>query len=169
MNGSQDVVIGKIYANWCGHCQRMGTGFKDNIDEVIKSSGGAPKITAVEIEENAKDKKITELNRDYFGGASKVVYKGYPTVFIISRGKVDYYNGPTDFTDPKKGKRNCAIFKKWIKKHIRAPQRGGGCGCGGFSQRGGWTWRKKSTVKRSTKPSKQSNRTRKSVLKIQTK
>lgn len=164
MKAPQPVVIGKIYANWCRHCERMGTGFKDNIDAVMKGGGSAGSPQIVEIEESdGKDAKIAKLNSEYFGGAPKVVANWYPTVFAISGGKVDYYNGPTDFTNPNSGKHNSAVFQKWVKKHIRSgrTQRGGGCGCGGFSQRGGWMWRKSATKKSKTAaktPSKKQKR-----------
>jgi len=162
---NDEIVIGKIYANWCGHCQNMGDGFKQVGNIVIskyrsdsnkkhtgKSSGGGKNIKLLEIEESKKDEIITELNRRYFGGADKVKCNGYPTVFMISGGNIEYYNGNTNFTDSSEGEKNKKSFQKWIERLIKPHT----------LQNGGWRWsaKNKKNASQSRRRSTKSRRTR---------
>lgn len=165
---SQEVVIGKIFWTDCIHCINMGDGFQTIGKNVIekRASGGAT-IKLVEIERNnGLDEKVANLNKIYFGGAPKLSYNGFPTLFMISGGKVHYYNGKTNFLDNGEKEINMKNYQQWIESNIKsvgasATQRGGGCGCGNglFSQRGGWNWRTK-TKRSKTKSHSRSKKSR---------
>lgn len=180
----KEVVIGKIYAEWCGHCKNMGDGFKEVGELVLKKSGGsggtdtkAP-IELVEIEEKQMPQKIPELNQRFFGGAEKLKASGFPTLFMITsdgkeankKSKIEYYHGGTAFADPVEGEENKRQFQNWIESNIVSrsgrrgrQRRGGGCGCGAAQQRqqnGGWRW----STKRKSKTAA-SKKTRRSSTK----
>lgn len=160
-----EIIIGKIYANWCGHCKNMGDEFRQigNIVMTKKNASGGSnhnkKIQFIEIPEHQKDEKIAELNKRYFHGKEKVKCEGYPTVFKISGGSISYYNGNTNFIDQLEGEENKRKFQDWVEKDIYEPkassQRGGGCSAASSAaknQKGGWRWSTKKS--KSTKNKK---------------
>ena len=80
----QTKIIGKIYANWCGHCKILKPQWKK-----MKNDLKNHPIEIVEIE-------VSEIARlEAFKKKHGVQDNGYPTIFKIM-GKVEYYNGPRD-------------------------------------------------------------------------
>lgn len=81
------IVIGKIYANWCGACNAL----KPEWEKMRKilSLKRRP-LEWVEIEESEVKEKLSELKKKY---GVDVSYTGYPTIFTIKDGQVKYYNG----------------------------------------------------------------------------
>lgn len=77
-------IIGKIYANWCGHCNALKPHW-----EKMKSDLKNNPIEIVEIE----DSEVARLTA--FKKKHGIQINGYPTIFKIL-GKVEYYNGPRD-------------------------------------------------------------------------
>jgi len=86
-------IIGLVYAKWCPHCTAM----KPQWD--IMKSKLRPNCRVVEIEDSDYDKqtKLDNLNND-IKSDEKLQIHGYPTMFKINNGKVDYYNGSRDST-----------------------------------------------------------------------
>ena len=86
-------IIGLVYAKWCPHCTAM----KPQWD--IMKSKLRPNCRVVEIEDSDYDKqtKLDNLNNDITSD-EKLQIHGYPTMFKINNGKVDYYNGSRDLT-----------------------------------------------------------------------
>jgi thiol-disulfide isomerase/thioredoxin len=76
--------IGKIYANWCGHCTKL----KPEWEKMKQHLKNHP-IEIVEIEAS----EIARL--EAFKKKHGIMEQGYPTIFKIS-GKVEYYKGPRD-------------------------------------------------------------------------
>ena len=83
------VIVGKVYADWCGHCQMLKPEWA-KMKHHIYSKRGKKHIVFAEIEEKQIDKKLRKLEKDH---SVKVNVNGYPTLFRIEGGKVKYYNG----------------------------------------------------------------------------
>jgi len=79
------TVVGKLYMNGCIHC--------DNLVEPwnqMKNKVGGKVVVADDIEASEKD-KLDKLNMQH--GTNVDVQDGYPTIYKIVGGKVEYYNG----------------------------------------------------------------------------
>jgi thiol-disulfide isomerase/thioredoxin len=83
------IIIGKVYADWCGHCQLLKPEWK-KMKNYIRAKKGKHGILFVEIEEKQMDRKLKQLKADY---GLEVTANGYPTLFKFENGKVEYYNG----------------------------------------------------------------------------
>ena len=99
-SSKQKLLIGLVYAEWCGHCietlpkwNKMQQNIKKRLAdmpeleiEFKKISGGVP--------DSKQDEEVAEINNKYLGGNSneKLKVDGYPTIFRIYGGKLEYYN-----------------------------------------------------------------------------
>ena len=91
MTNTKKILIGKVYANWCGHCislkpewKRMKSHIKNNYKN----------IKFIEAESSQID-KVENLKRKY-----NIIPEGYPTLFKIKEnGEVEYYKGPRQSND----------------------------------------------------------------------
>ena len=127
--GRPVVTVGLIYANWCGHCNALKPEWKK-----MKQGLRGTNCQYLEIEDADphKDRKIAHVNSRLKGG--KLVANGYPTVFKINNGKLEYYQG----------ERTAPALQQWFKGGggQRATEEGtlmqrffggkkqkGGCGC----------------------------------------
>jgi len=98
-NKKPELIVGKIYADWCGHCQAL----KPKWEEMKKNIAGKcekyncekPKYTEIEDKEMSKLEEFNNENKDIMGG-EKVESSGYPTLFKVYGGKLEYYNGERD-------------------------------------------------------------------------
>jgi thiol-disulfide isomerase/thioredoxin len=83
------IVVGKIYANWCGHCQSM----KDEWDVLEKKVD--PKVYIVlNTEESEIPTRVDEINTIYLKNSNeKLAASGYPTIYRIEQGHLKYYGG----------------------------------------------------------------------------
>jgi thiol-disulfide isomerase/thioredoxin len=151
---TKKIIIGKIYAEWCGYCQRMGGGFEEVANTVIKKYGGGGDgggkkhhhqhhISLLKIPENGKDTVIRNINDNHFKGQNALNFDGYPTIFLMvvdkknptENNKMFTYKGNTNFTDPIEGAKNKLEFQTWIETNITA--------AAPKNQKGGWSWSKK--------------------------
>lgn len=83
------VVVGKVYADWCGHCQSLKPEWA-KMKKRVYSKKGKKHVVFVEVEEKQIGNKLRKLEKDH---GVKVEANGYPTLFKIDNGKVHYYNG----------------------------------------------------------------------------
>jgi thiol-disulfide isomerase/thioredoxin len=123
------IIIGLIYANWCGHCQSLRPEWK-NMKNKIKSSKTSHKTHFIEIEDSdvKKDSKLNKINI-HLKKEPKLSVNGYPTIFKVSGGNLEYY----------KGERSADKIGQWVhNKQENQPQQqnnklmgmfGGDCGC----------------------------------------
>ena len=121
------MTVGLIYANWCGHCQALKPEWKK-----MKRGLHGTNCHYLEIDDSDdhKDRKIAHVNTRLTSG--KLTINGYPTVFKIKDGVLEYYQG----------ERSSPAMAQWFKggsakQDLTAMQRffggkkqKGGCGCG---------------------------------------
>jgi len=110
------MLVGKIYADWCGHCvslkpewAKLKNMIKHNMGRSLKNVH----IEFVEIGDTEENKSIGKTvdnmihdfnNKHMSNSPTKLALDGgYPTVFKHCNGKLEYY----------KGERNAAALYKW--------------------------------------------------------
>lgn len=80
------IIVGKVYANWCGHCQMLKPEWAK-----LKQSIPNGRVQFIEIEESESEKRSHFENKM----KTKLNVNGYPTIFKIHTKKpVEYYTGP---------------------------------------------------------------------------
>jgi thiol-disulfide isomerase/thioredoxin len=80
------IIVGKVYANWCGHCQILKPEWAK-----FKQSIPNGRVQFIEIEESESAKRSNFENKMN----TKLNVNGYPTIFKINKKKpVEYYTGP---------------------------------------------------------------------------
>ena len=97
------TVIGKLYATWCGHCVEL--------EPVWKKMKKLRGVEFVEIEYENIQQGLEKLNARFKTDVK--VNDGYPTIFKIEHGKVEYYNGA----------RTLSELTRWAKKTQAATRR----------------------------------------------
>jgi thiol-disulfide isomerase/thioredoxin len=89
------IVIGKIYADWCGHCVSL----KPIWDELKTQMKNADKkFVFIEIEENEMKGGAEKVNNEYLQNSTQKLelQGGFPTLFKIQNGQLEYYNKARD-------------------------------------------------------------------------
>ena len=114
------LIIGKIHADWCGHCvalkpewEKMKNIMKYEIGRSIKDHN----MNIIEIGDTKQNKKmgktvdlmVAEFNKKY--STNLAVNGGYPTIFKFCNGKLEYFEGP----------RTSHEIWKWVKKSCSPP------------------------------------------------
>lgn len=116
---SKKICIGKIHADWCGHCVRLKPEW-EKMKKLIKTDMGRNlKNTSIEFidigdtDENRHSGKtvdimLEEFNKEHMSNSEQKLELdgGYPTVFKIHNGELEYY----------KGDRNAEEMYKWFTK-----------------------------------------------------
>jgi thiol-disulfide isomerase/thioredoxin len=114
---SKKIILGKIYANWCGHCKMLipeWNHMKILINKSSKRNNVA--VEYREIESENQDIQLNQLNQ--LPHYPKVELQGgYPTIFKIVDGKVEYYNGPRTSVDMMKWCMNGMKSHKKTRRH----------------------------------------------------
>ena len=102
-----DWVVGRIYADWCGHCVNM----KEDWVKIKKEMENG-KVKFLDIEEKEKDTEIPNMNKKYFDREELVKSSGYPTIFMFQvknpKGTLQYYTGGRTYD----------LMKGWIEKTV---------------------------------------------------
>ena len=84
-------VAGLVYARWCPHCHSL----MPHWEQMKNKIGTNCKVVEIEDGDYDKQHKINEVN-DMIHGDNQLNIHGYPTLFKVNDGKVDYYNGVRD-------------------------------------------------------------------------
>jgi len=94
---NEPIVVGLVYANWCPHCTHM----KPEWNKMKKELQGDDQYNVVEIEADQPDKqkRLAELETGLNGKTIEAA--GYPTIFKINNGEVEYYGGERNLNDMK--------------------------------------------------------------------
>ena len=87
---NKKIIVGKVYADWCGHCQSLKPEWAKMKKHIMKGTKRKNQIVFAEIEEKEMGNKLPKLEKE---SGVKVEANGYPTLFRIEGGKIDYYNG----------------------------------------------------------------------------
>jgi thiol-disulfide isomerase/thioredoxin len=87
------IIIGKVYADWCGYCQALKPKW-----EQLKKILPKGRVQTVEIEETETDKR-SQFEKKH---KKTINVSGYPTIFKIVNGKIEYYSGPREPEDMKR-------------------------------------------------------------------
>ncbi len=91
------VVIGKIYATWCGHCVALESVW-ENVKTRMEPYVNNGSIVFEEIEQSEENSKLPLINNSYLMDSNDklAVQGGYPTIFCIRKKSVEYYHGARD-------------------------------------------------------------------------
>jgi len=125
--------VGKVYADWCGHCQSLKPEWDRMKNDMKLALGRSLKnvhIQFVEIGDTPKTKAkgltvegmITKYNGKHFSNSDeKLKSDGYPTIFKVLNGKLEYYTG----------NREAAPMYTWFMHGVSTPRAkkmmGGNC------------------------------------------
>lgn len=109
------TIVGKIYANWCGHCQSL----KPEWQMMRSTIKNGSNIQFIEIEEG----QINKLER-FKKQFPNLEVNGYPTIFKIHPNRsIEYYNGARLAYDMKKWATNNNQIKKANKTNKKTAKR----------------------------------------------
>ena len=94
MGSSKQIFVGKLHANWCIHCKSLAPEWA-RMRKILSKTKDKYRFVSIEQSKEARD--LERLNK-YLGiveDEKKVQMKeGYPTIFKVVDGVVEYYNGP---------------------------------------------------------------------------
>ena len=94
------LVLGKIYADWCGHCRELQPKWEIIENELPKRFPPNSPPLVYKVEDANMDDSATGLAtmKQYLSNPDEKVelQQGYPTIFKIVNGKVSYYDGPRE-------------------------------------------------------------------------
>ena len=99
------LIIGKIYADWCGHCIALVPEWKKMKQMVYHKRFNNTNVIFKELGDTKENKKrgikvdslIAKFNKDNRKGQEPVkIDGGFPTIFKIYNGKLEYYKGARD-------------------------------------------------------------------------
>jgi thiol-disulfide isomerase/thioredoxin len=84
------IIVGLIHANWCGHCQTLMPVW----EEMVKTIKGNKSFHIVKIESSDlnKDARMAHINSKLSKDSRKLEANGFPTIFKVKNGKLEYYD-----------------------------------------------------------------------------
>ena len=90
-------VIGKIYAEWCGHCTALAPKWKTLV-KILRRKIPKRQLVISDIEADNVEGGLSTLNQSYLSNSDEkvAVQGGYPTIFKIVSNKIHYYEGPRE-------------------------------------------------------------------------
>jgi thiol-disulfide isomerase/thioredoxin len=107
------IIVGKVYADWCGHCKSLKPEWNK-----LKTMIQKDRVQFIEIEESESAK------RSQFEKKTKrsLNVNGYPTIFKIHTNKpVEYYTGPRTAQDMRQWILSSSSNKKTRRNTFKRP------------------------------------------------
>ena len=88
------LVVGKLHANWCGHCVALRPEWA-KMKKMLNNVRNTFNVVFEEIEQAHEAHKVKRINNTHLSRSSNklATQGGYPTLFKIKDGKLEYYNG----------------------------------------------------------------------------
>jgi thiol-disulfide isomerase/thioredoxin len=98
---AQLVVVGKIYATWCGHCKALNPEWIKLTRALKSHHDPGTKYVISAIEQKQQQIGIDHVNNTYLqnSGEKLALNGGYPTLFMIRNGVLSYYEGNRVYLD----------------------------------------------------------------------
>ena len=108
-----DWIVGRIYADWCGHCVQMKEMWVRLKKDMKRKKGGA--VVLIDIRDMEMGYKLPKLNKTYFqkGNHAGVKSSGFPTIFMFQ------VSNPGNTLEYYKGARDYLSMKSWIENKMR--------------------------------------------------
>ena len=106
---ASEWIVGRLYADWCGHCISM----KEAWVALKKDMEKEGKIKFIDIQDVEIETKLAELNEKYFLNKTGVKSGGFPTIFLFQTTNPE--NPPLYYT----GERTKEEMKKWIETNTQ--------------------------------------------------
>ena len=90
-------VIGKIYADWCGHCTALAPKW-NKLTKILRTKIPKRQLIISSIESENVENGLSTLNQQFLSNSDEkvAVQGGYPTIFKIVSNKIHYYEGPRE-------------------------------------------------------------------------
>uniref|UniRef100_A0A6C0HIV0 Thioredoxin domain-containing protein n=1 Tax=viral metagenome TaxID=1070528 RepID=A0A6C0HIV0_9ZZZZ len=111
------LILGKIYAEWCGHCKDLAPKWEIIEEELPKRfpRHSKPLVYKVEDSEIADPEKGLATMKPYLSNPSENVelQGGFPTIFKIVNGKLSYFEG----------QREVGPIIAWAMEGLRQPKK----------------------------------------------
>jgi len=87
-------VIGKIYANWCGHCTALAPKW-NKLTKLLRKKIPKRQLVISNIESENVETGLSTLNQQFLSNSDEKValQGGYPTIFKIVNNTIHYYDG----------------------------------------------------------------------------
>lgn len=88
-NAKNNIIAGKIYANWCGHCTALEPEW-DKMCKIIKQKDKKRRFKFMQIEEKQIATEFPKFKKNH---NVDLTADGFPSLFRFANGKVEYYQG----------------------------------------------------------------------------
>lgn len=106
-NRKKQIIIGKIFADWCGHCtalQPEWNAMKRQVKLQMGRTLGNADILFIDIGDTEKNRllgntvasQVDTFNAKHLSTvdpSKQVMADGYPTIFKLCNGRVEYFKG----------------------------------------------------------------------------
>jgi thiol-disulfide isomerase/thioredoxin len=95
---NKHILIGKVYADWCGHCQNLKPKWKILKKQIANKVKSMPGVHIEFTKVNGDDKsKMDHLKKNY----PQLNVDGYPTIFKHNKltNEIEKYGGPHEVDD----------------------------------------------------------------------
>ena len=121
---ASSTIVGVVHAHWCGHCQELMPKWKLFKNELKHNKN----ITVLDIEDGdpRKDHKLSRLNVKINDKSVRIQANGFPTIFKIQHGHLEYYSGNRDPVALKQWAlaSKAPVVKHNIMHHVKKPSSG---------------------------------------------